>query len=137
LLARVDEAVSAERLALWYYWRWNIESFFKLMKQAGHQLEEWEQEKGLAIFKRLLIAAAACINVWDLMRTKTPEAEEACEFLVRLSGRQMKRDVPVTASALLDGIFKLLTLIETLQNYSIDELKAFAQTALRQLQATG
>ena len=27
----------------WYYWRWKIESFFKLLKSAGQQLESWQQ----------------------------------------------------------------------------------------------
>ena len=130
LLSNVGETVAAERLALWYYWRWNIESFFKLMKQAGHHLESWEQETGLAIFKRLLIASQACVNVWRLMRSTTPEAKETCAFLVRLSGRQMKRRCPITASAMLDGLFKLLTLLETLETHSIHDLRSFAYTAL-------
>jgi hypothetical protein len=137
LLSNVDEAVATERLALWYYRRWNIESFFKLMKQAGHHLESWEQETGLAIFKRLLIAAAACVNVWQLMRSSTPEAKNTCAFLVRLSGRQMKREHPITASALLDGLFKLLTLLETLETYSLHDLQSFADTALRSRQRLG
>ncbi len=130
LLSNVDAAVPAERLALWYYWRWNIESFFKLMKQAGHHLESWEQETGLAIFKRLLIAVAACVNVWHLMHSATPQAQKTCAFLVRLSGRQMKRRCPVTASALLDGLFKFLNLLKTLETYSLHELQTFANTAL-------
>ncbi len=39
-------AVSAETLATWYYWRWQIECFFKLLKQQGLQLEDWQQESG-------------------------------------------------------------------------------------------
>ena len=31
LLTNVPSEVSAEQIALWYYWRWNIESFFKLL----------------------------------------------------------------------------------------------------------
>ncbi|MEZ5477737.1 MAG: hypothetical protein R3E95_09720 [Thiolinea sp.] len=50
-------AVDAATVALWYYWRWRIESFFKLMKSAGHQLESWQQESALAIAKRLLVAS--------------------------------------------------------------------------------
>jgi hypothetical protein len=30
-------------VALWHYWRWRIESYFKLLKSAGLQLEEWQQ----------------------------------------------------------------------------------------------
>ena len=49
LLSNVEQDVPAERLVLWYYWRWNIESFFKLIKQAGQQLESWEQETALRV----------------------------------------------------------------------------------------
>ncbi|WP_298659343.1 hypothetical protein [uncultured Thiothrix sp.] len=38
LLTHVPE-VNQATIALWYYWRWQIESFFKLMKSVGHQLE--------------------------------------------------------------------------------------------------
>jgi IS4 transposase len=38
--------VTAQTLATWYYWRWQIECFFKLLKQQGLQLEDWQQESG-------------------------------------------------------------------------------------------
>ena len=34
LLSNVPADVAASELALWYYWRWRIESFFKLLKSA-------------------------------------------------------------------------------------------------------
>jgi hypothetical protein len=52
LLSNVPYEVSSETLALWYYWRWNIESYFKLLKSGGQQLEHWQQESGLAVLKR-------------------------------------------------------------------------------------
>lgn len=129
LLSNVDAAFADERLALWYYWRWQIESYFKLLKQAGHQLEHWGQETGLALLKRLLIVAQACVMAWRLMRAQTPAAQNTRSFLVRLSGRQMKRSTPVTAPALLDGLFKLFTMLELLEHHSIDELRAHAHQA--------
>jgi IS4 transposase len=51
LLSALLDAVSDAQIALWYYFRWQIESFFKLLKQAGHPLERWEQESGSALFK--------------------------------------------------------------------------------------
>ena len=51
LLSNVKD-IDASTIALWYYWRWKIETFFKLMKSAGHQLEVWQQESALAIAKR-------------------------------------------------------------------------------------
>tara|TARA_X000000950_G_scaffold180324_1_gene218697 strand:- start:602 stop:994 length:393 start_codon:yes stop_codon:yes gene_type:complete len=51
LLSNVKD-IDASTIALWYYWRWKIETFFKLMKSAGHQLEACQQESALAIAKR-------------------------------------------------------------------------------------
>ena len=43
------ESADASQIAMWYYWRWRIESFFKLLKSHGHHLEQWQQESGPAI----------------------------------------------------------------------------------------
>ena len=60
LLTNLPATVATDTAALWYYWRWRIESRFKLFKSAGHQVEHWQQQGGEAIAKRLLIAAMAC-----------------------------------------------------------------------------
>ncbi|OUD12464.1 hypothetical protein TPSD3_15265 [Thioflexithrix psekupsensis] len=117
--------VDAKTTALWYYWRWRIESFFKLLKQAGHQLESWQQESGLALTKRLLIASMACVVVWQVAHSELPAAKEIQTFLIKLSGRQMKRSKPVTWSALLAGFWSLLSMLEVIENYSVDELHQF------------
>lgn len=132
LLSNLPQAVSAQRLAVWYYWRWRIESYFKLLKQAGHQLESWEQETGLAILKRVLIASHACALSWRLLRSTDAQAQHTAAFLVRLSGRQMKRTRPLTAAAVLDGLYKLFAMLEVLEHHSVDQLKAFARTAFPQ-----
>lgn len=133
LLNNLPDHVEEAQLALWYYWRWEIESFFKLLKGAGHQLESWEQETARATFNRLLIATQACVMAWGLMRAQGAEAIPTRLFLVRLSGRQMKRARPVTLPALLDGLFTLFTMLETLEQYSLPELKKFATIAKNQL----
>lgn len=129
LLSNVQADVEASTLALWYYWRWRIESYFKLLKGAGQQVEHWEQESGSAIFKRLLIASHACALAWRLMRAKGEFAEQTRAFLVRLSGRQTKRDKPVTVSALLSGLYMLFVMNETLHHYSPEEITAFVREA--------
>lgn len=129
LLGNLPEHVEDAQLALWYYWRWEIESFFKLLKGAGHQLESWQQETARATFNRMLIATQACVMAWGLMRSQNKPAIQTRLFLVRLSGRQMKRARPVTFPALLDGLFKLFTMLETLEHYSLSELKKFAHIA--------
>jgi hypothetical protein len=124
LLSNVPN-VPADTLALWYYWRWQIECFFKLLKQQGLHLEDWQQESGLAIAKRLLIASQACVIVWQLRQQNTPEAEEFKHFLVRLSGRQMKKNQPITAPALFDGLWLFLSLMDTLEHYPVEQLQQF------------
>jgi hypothetical protein len=126
LLTNVPENVAAETVALWYYWRWRTESYFKLLKSAGQQVEQWQQEDADAIAKRLLVASMACVIVWQLMRSSAPEADEVRELLVRLSGRQMKRTRPYTAPALLAGLWVLLSMLYVLDHYHVDELRRLA-----------
>lgn len=128
LLTNVWDVPSLQ-IALWYYWRWRIESFHKLLKSAGLEVEEWQQESAAAIAKRLLVGCMACVTVWALQRQATPEAQECQQFLVRLSGRQMKRRRPVTAPALLAGFYVLLTTLDVLEQYSPTQLRQYAQTA--------
>ncbi len=66
LLTNVPAEVAAATIALWYYWRWSIESYFKLLKSAGMQVEAWQQETAAAIARRLLVASMACVTVWRL-----------------------------------------------------------------------
>jgi hypothetical protein len=124
MLSNLKE-VSAKVIALWYYWRWRIESFFKLLKPAGHQLESWQQESGLALAKRLLIASMVGLVVWQIAHSPLPEAKEVPAFLIKLSGRQMKRDKPATWPALLSGLGGLLSMLEVLENDRMDELYEF------------
>jgi hypothetical protein len=127
LLSNVAAAVSAGQLAQWYYWRWRIESFFKLLKGAGLQIEAWQQANGLAVAKRLLVASLACVLVWQLERSTQPAANEVRTVLVRLSGRQMKRNQPCTAPALLAGLWNLLAMLDMLEHYPPPELQRMAQ----------
>lgn len=104
LLTNVPDSVDDATVALWYYWRWNIESYFKLLKSAGLQLEEWQQATAERILRRLLIAGMACVTVWQLAGDPSPAAAEARSLLIRLSGRQMKRKRPFTEPAMLDDL---------------------------------
>ena len=131
LLTNVGVEVDAATIALWYYWRWSVESFFKLLKSAGLEVERWQQESAAATARRLLIAAAACVVVWRLDRSAHPQADEARKLLVRLSGRQMKYGVAHTKPALLAGLWILLAMLRTLELYDLEELKNLADLILK------
>ena len=118
--------VKAETIALWYYWRWQIESYFKLLKRAGQHVEQWQQTCAAAVARRWLIAAAACVVVWALARSSAPKAAEARQLLVRLSGRLMKRGVAFTEPALLAGMWVLLAMLDTLEEYTPAQLRRLA-----------
>jgi hypothetical protein len=127
LLSDVPKAwATAEKLAFCYYWRWRIESLFKLLKSHGHQLEQWQQETGPAIARRLLVAAMSCVVVWHLQSDDTAEAIELKDTLIRLSGRQTKRKRPHTAPALLAGLWVLLSMLALLEHCDLDHLTALA-----------
>jgi len=119
---------STALLAYCYYWRWRIESFFKLLKSHGQQLERWQQESGPAIARRLLVAAMACVIVWQLQGDASPRALELKNVLVRLSGRQTKRKRPHTAPALLAGLWVLLSMLALLEHTSLYDLRRLAAT---------
>lgn len=127
LLTNLSREIDDATVALWYYWRWSIEKYFKLLKSAGMNVEQWQQTTAHAITARLLVASMACVTVWRLARSEHPQAEVARQLLVRLSGRQMKRSTSFTLPALLAGMWNLLAMLEMLKNYSLHELQEIAQ----------
>ncbi len=121
--------VNASTIALWYYWRWQIECFFKLVKSAGHHLESWQQESALAIAKRLLVASQACVTVWAIAADNSPEVTELRTFLIKLSGRQMRHKKQFSNPALLAGLWVFLSMLEIMEAYSQEELDSLKATA--------
>lgn len=136
LWTNLPERVSASTVALWYYWRWRVESYFKLLKRAGQHAEQWQQESAEAIAKRLVVAAQACVIIWALMQSEDPQLEPLREFLIRQSGRLMKPGVKFTAPALLAGMWNLLAIIDALDHYSVDELRAMGRLVQQMLGLT-
>lgn len=118
------ENVSKATIALWYYWRWSIETFYKLMKSAGMQLESWQQTTSLAIAKRIMVASMACVTVWRIANAKGPEASEIRKLLIRLSGRQMKWKKEFTYTALLAGLWALLSMDDMLETIGAEKIKS-------------
>lgn len=127
-----DRAVSGYQIALWYYWRWLIETYFKLLKSHGQELEQWQQQSGEAIARRILVASMACVAVLQLQNDSSDEATETKRLLIRLSGRQMKYGVESTPPALLAGLMVLLSVTDILESPDVDigKLKRIANNAL-------
>ena len=129
LLSNLPSAVPAATAALWYYWRWRIESYHKLLKSAGQHVEEWRQETAAALARRLLVTAMSAVLVWQVARDASPQAERLRELLIQLSGRQMRRGRDArgfTEPALLAGLCVLIPMMTLLETMTLDDLKAAA-----------
>ena len=129
LLTNVPAAdADTATIGQWYYFRWRIESFFKLLKSAGHELEYWQQTTGEAVLRRLLVVSMACVFVWQLSRDKSEQAATLRTHLMKLSGRLTKHGVKSTPSALLAGWYILLAALNLLEtDVPLDELRELAK----------
>jgi hypothetical protein len=125
--------VPGATIALWYYWRWKIESYHKLLKSAGHHVEQWLQESAPALTRRLLLMAMVCVLVWHIARDQSPEGAQLRQTLVRLSGRQVKqgsRSSKPNDSILLAGLCVAIPMMILLETMSMEELKAMAHDVM-------
>jgi hypothetical protein len=131
LLTNVPAALGdAATIARWYYFRWRIESYHKLLKGAGWQLESWLQHSGEGLLIKLMLALTACASIWALERRCDAEAEAFKKLLMQLSGRQTKRDRPITTSGLLAGLWVLQCAVGPLARHGPDELNAMLENHL-------
>lgn len=131
LLSNVPASLAdTATIAFWYYFRWRIESFHKLMKAAGHQLEKWLQQEGQRLFNKLLLALSATASVWALERRNDAESESFKALLMQLSGRQTKRGREVTTSGLLAGLWVLLGAVGPLARHGPEQLNALLENHL-------
>ena len=133
LFTNVAADADAKTIARWYAWRWRIESYHKLLKTAGMNAEQWQQESGGAFAKRLVIASMACLTVWLLQLDTGEDAARLKAILIRLSGRQMKHRVEHTAPALLAGLEKLLAVVDLLETENLESILALARRLLPNL----
>lgn len=124
------EVGSAREVAHWYYSRWRIESFHKVLKSSGFQIEDWQQHDGERLLKKLLVGLGACVSIWALERRRDAESAAFQALLMQLSGRQTKRDRRVTTSGLLAGLWVLQGAIGPLARHGPDRLNAMLEQHL-------
>jgi hypothetical protein len=124
LLTNVNDE-KAQTICNWYYWRWRIESFFKLMKKGGYELEHWQQNNALSILKRLLVVCMACVFSWRIALNDSEESKAFRDFLVRLSGKQLKRGKTYTHNAILSGLWIFFSMSSCIQSFGIQKIQQF------------
>ena len=124
------ELADAATIALWYYFRWRIESMHKLIKSAGWQLESWLQRDGGKILIKLLVAFGAGASIWTLERKLDAESEAFKALLMHLSGRQTKRNRRITTSGMLAGLWVLQAALDPLARHGPEKLNAMLENHL-------
>ena len=76
LLTNVPAALGdTATIARWYYFRWRIETYHKLLKGSGWQLESWLQQDGSGILVKLMLLLGACVSIWAPERRRDSESE--------------------------------------------------------------
>jgi hypothetical protein len=139
LLTNVPASIApAQTIALWYYWRWRIESYHKLLKGTGQHVEQWRQETALATTRRLLVTAMAAVITWHIARDTSPEIEPLRQTLIKLSGRQTDRarnPRGFTEPMLLAGLNVLIPMMLLLETMSVSELRQAAGPIMPLIQA--
>lgn len=104
-----------------------------MLKGAGQQVEQWQQETPEALARRLTVAAMACVVVWTLARATGEPAAQLRDVLVRLSGRQIKRGKgrpTFTEPALLAGLGILIPMLLLLEEYDLESLRKMTRELL-------
>jgi hypothetical protein len=112
----VVHVLDREADALAYYRQWHTGGCCFLIRAEAQRTVRWQGEE-----------VPFLVLVWELERAPAAEASSFREFLVRLSGRQMKRGKPHTAPALLAGLYVYLAMLDVLEQHSVEELRAMQQ----------
>ncbi|SDO23835.1 flagellar biosynthesis protein FlhF [Polaromonas sp. JS666] len=107
--------VPAQRMAQWPAWRSAAEPYFKLLGQGIGQLDAAD------VPARRLIAGQACATVFLLQGLQDGWADTARAALAQLAGRAPKAGRPVPAAVLLEGLGKLLVLLDALETEGVDQ----------------
>lgn len=126
VLCPIDLPVLPAQLVQWPVWRTEAEPYFKLLTQALTQpLAETEQDVQSAAHWQL--AAQACITVYRLQRLEAvgeceghKEADATRKLLARLAGRAVRPSQPITGPTLLDGLAKLMALLDACADTQAD-----------------
>jgi hypothetical protein len=111
-----------------YVWRWKIERFFFLTKM-GFRLEEWGQETGDRIARRLGVTMLAAMVVYQLQKEGTAGSEEVVAELASMGGYIVRANRTPGPLVLLRGVMSLLSALSLLERHTKEELQAMAKQA--------
>ena len=114
VLLSPENGVTAGEAAQWSGWRAAAEAHFKLLGQTLAQLADAEPSGAAILMKRILVASQACTTVVRLHAASQPWARSAREVLTQLAGRPVRSGRAAAPPVLMDGLGKLLVLLDAL-----------------------
>jgi len=125
VLAAESVRATARQMAQWPAWRSAAEPYFKLLGQGIAQLD------AAAVPARRLIAGQACATVFLLQGLQDAWAETARGALAQLAGRAVRPGRPVPSAVLLEGLGKLLVLLDAMETEGVAAPSAAVMPAAR------
>lgn len=99
-----------------YLWRWRIERFFFLTK-VGFRLEQWRQESGEGIARRLGVTMLAAMALYQMQGSSDPQVQQLVVQVAKLGGwlgRKRDRMGPIV---LMRGMVLLLGMLTAFEQY--------------------
>lgn len=119
------ETDSVEAIVDAYLMRWRVERFFYLIK-VGLRLEQWRQESGEAIARRLALTMLAAMIIYQLLIAKNDPAVKAIAALGGWLGRKRDALGPVL---MMRGVLVLISTLSAVATHGVDGLLRMAQEA--------
>lgn len=117
----VDQVVAA------YIGRWKVERFFFLTK-VGFRLEQWRQESGEGIARRLGVSMLAAMVLYQMQAcSDDPQIQQVLVDVAKLGGwlgRKRDRMGPIV---LMRGMLLLLGMLTAIEEYGERRLRQLAQ----------
>jgi hypothetical protein len=116
-----------------YVWRWRVERLFYLVKQ-GFKLQDWHQENGERITRRLGLVNLAAMALYQLQaREGDPEIQQLIERIALMGGWLGRKRDPIGPIVLMRGMFALLSTLEALDQYGEKKLRRMAKLLHKEL----
>jgi flagellar biosynthesis protein FlhF len=117
VLAGKGVRAPARQMAQWPAWRSAAEPYFKFLGQGITQIDQLDM--AAAAPARRLIAGQACTTVFLLQGLQDAWADTARKALAQLAGRSVRPGRPVPAPVLLEGVGKLLVLLDAFETEGV------------------
>lgn len=113
-----------------YVWRWKIERYFFLTK-VGFRLEEWTQQDGERLARRLAVASLAALVIHRLLSLKDdPEREETLKEIARRGNWLGRKCDPIGPIVLMRGMMRVLEALALVEQLGAAKIRSLAEEIL-------